>query len=179
MASAAVYVSGAAVPMHVLTWNLFHGRAVPPAGRELLEEFAAALAGWEWDVARCRRCRRGGRPSSARRLGAEHRAVLTSRNALVPLRRALAVRWPDAIKSNGGGANAILVRGGGTVSEHRRLRLARWPERRWMHGVRLSSGVWVGNLHASTSDYAARARGHARGLDDVGVVRRRPRGSGR
>src|SRR5947209_8170304 len=27
-------------PVRVLTWNLFHGRAVPPAGRELFEEFA-------------------------------------------------------------------------------------------------------------------------------------------
>ena len=37
--------------MLVLTWNLFHGRAVPPAGRDLLGDFAAALAGWDWDVA--------------------------------------------------------------------------------------------------------------------------------
>ena len=37
--------------VRVLTWNLFHGRAVPPAGRELFDEFATALAGWEWDVA--------------------------------------------------------------------------------------------------------------------------------
>ena len=37
--------------MRVLTWNLFHGRAVPPAGRDLAREFAAALAAWEWDVA--------------------------------------------------------------------------------------------------------------------------------
>jgi len=31
--------------MNVLTWNLFHGRAQPPAGRDLQLEFAAALAG--------------------------------------------------------------------------------------------------------------------------------------
>ena len=37
--------------MRVLTWNLFHGRSVPDAPRELLAEFAARLAGWEWDVA--------------------------------------------------------------------------------------------------------------------------------
>ena len=37
--------------MRVLTWNLLHGRAVPPAGRDLFDEFADALAGWEWDVA--------------------------------------------------------------------------------------------------------------------------------
>jgi hypothetical protein len=37
--------------VQVLTWNLFHGRSVPSAGRPLEREFAAALAGWDWDVA--------------------------------------------------------------------------------------------------------------------------------
>ena len=37
--------------LRVLTWNLMHGRSVPPAGRDLRAEFTAALAGWEWDVA--------------------------------------------------------------------------------------------------------------------------------
>ena len=37
--------------MLVLTWNLFHGRSVPDAPREQLGDFAARLAGWEWDVA--------------------------------------------------------------------------------------------------------------------------------
>jgi len=31
------------VSLRVLTWNLLHGRAVPPAGHELLDEFAQAL----------------------------------------------------------------------------------------------------------------------------------------
>ncbi len=35
----------------MLTWNLFHGRCVPAAGHPLKREFAAALAGWDWDVA--------------------------------------------------------------------------------------------------------------------------------
>ena len=34
-----------------LTWNLYHGRSPKPVGRSLANEFAAALAGWEWDVA--------------------------------------------------------------------------------------------------------------------------------
>ena len=58
----------------------------------------------------CRRSRRGGRSRWRAACGAEARAVLTSRNALLPLRRAIAERRPDLIKSNGGGANAILVR---------------------------------------------------------------------
>ncbi len=37
--------------MLVLTWNLFHGRAVPSAGRPLLSEYAATIAGWGWDLA--------------------------------------------------------------------------------------------------------------------------------
>ena len=37
--------------MRVLTWNLFHGRSVPPSGRGLLNAFAARLDGWAWDVA--------------------------------------------------------------------------------------------------------------------------------
>ena len=46
--------------------------------------------------------------AGARRAG---RSVLTSRNLGLPLRRAIASRNPDLLKSNGGGANAILVRG--------------------------------------------------------------------
>lgn len=87
-------------------------------------------------------------PELAVRLEADQRTVLSSRNALLPVRRAIAVRWPDLIKSNGGGANAILVRGD-AVSEHRRRRLCLWPERRWVHAVRLrETGFWVANLHA-------------------------------
>ena len=73
--------------------------------------------------------------------------MLTSRNSLLPVRRACAERWPDAIKSNGGGANAILVRGDAIV-EHRVRRLCIWPERRWVHAVRLGdAGMWVANVH--------------------------------
>ena len=84
--------------------------------------------------------------------------MLTSRNALLPVRRAIATRWPDAIKSNGGGANAILVRGDAIV-EHRVRRLCVWPERRWVHAVRLhGAGVWVANVHAGGPIARCRAR---------------------
>jgi endonuclease/exonuclease/phosphatase family metal-dependent hydrolase len=140
-----VYVALAV--MRVLTWNLFHGRAVPPAGRELLDEFADALAGWEWDVALLQEVPPWWPALLAGRLGADQRLVLTSRNALQPVRREIATRWPDLIKSNGGGANAILVRGD-AVAEHRTRRLCLWPERRWVHAVRLQrAGAWVANLH--------------------------------
>ena len=131
----------------VLTWNVFHGRAVPGAGRGLFDEFAAALAGWEWDLALLQEVPPWWPQMLAARLEADARSVLTSRNALLPLRRTVALRSPDLIKSNGGGANAILVRGQ-TIVEHRIRRLCVWPERRWVHAVRLhGAGLWVANLH--------------------------------
>jgi endonuclease/exonuclease/phosphatase family metal-dependent hydrolase len=139
----------------VLTWNLLHGRAVPGAGRDLFEEFASALGGWEWDLALLQEVPPWWPAPLAARLDADQREVLTSRNALPGLRRALATRWPDLVKSNGGGANAILVRGERIV-EHRARRLCRLPERRWMHAVRLRNGLWVGNLH--TASDAAQGR---------------------
>jgi endonuclease/exonuclease/phosphatase family metal-dependent hydrolase len=140
-------VYGAVVALGVLTWNLMHGRAVPPAGRDLFEEFAGALAGWDWDVALLQEVPPWWPRLLGDRLGADARFVLTSRNALLPVRRAVAVRRPDLIRSNGGGSNAILARGD-TVAEHRWRRLCVWPERRWVHGVRLEhAGIWVANLH--------------------------------
>jgi endonuclease/exonuclease/phosphatase family metal-dependent hydrolase len=133
--------------VRVLTWNLLHGRSVPSAGRDLLEEFASALAGWDWDVALLQEVPPWWPGELAGRTGAEARSVLTSRNALPRARRAIAVRWPDLIKSNGGGCNAILVRGA-KIAEHRTFRLCIWPERRWLHAVRLTSGTWICNLHA-------------------------------
>lgn len=148
--------------MHVLSWNLFHGRAVPPAGRPLLGDFARALGGWEWDVALLQEVPPWWPPVLARAAGASAaRTALTSRNAGLGLRRAVAARAPDLIKSNGGGANAILVRGQG-VLEHRRLTLRRWPERRVAHGVRLASGAWCVNLHAQVHSEARAAADIAR-----------------
>jgi endonuclease/exonuclease/phosphatase family metal-dependent hydrolase len=134
--------------VRVLTWNLFHGRAVPPAGRSLLHEFAAALAAWAWDVALLQEVPPWWPGPLATATGAAERHALTSRNQLLPVRRFLAERRPDLMKSQGGGANAILVRGD-PPDEHRTLVLRRWPERRVAHGVRLAGGAWVVSLHAS------------------------------
>jgi endonuclease/exonuclease/phosphatase family metal-dependent hydrolase len=135
--------------VRVLTWNLFHGRSVPPSGRSLLNEFAAALAGWEWDVALLQEVPPWWPDPLAAATGAEQRMVLTSRNWLLPLRRAISERNPDILKANGGGSNAILVRGDG-IRDHQTRRLTRWPEQRWAHGVLLPSAAWVVNLHATT-----------------------------
>jgi len=162
-----------------------HGRSVPSAGNDLLGEFAGALGGWEWDVALLQEVPPWWPALLGERLGAGWRLTLTSRNALPALRRAVAVRWPDAIKSNGGGCNAILVRRLSVV-EHRTRRLCVWPERRRVQAVRLGGGVapaggrtsaavpapagavapapaggpglWVGNLHATVHDAAAALR---------------------
>jgi endonuclease/exonuclease/phosphatase family metal-dependent hydrolase len=139
--------------LRVLTWNLYHGRSVPPSGRSLGDEFAAALAGWEWDVALLQEVPPWFPPKLAATAGAGFRMQLTSRNELLPLRRAISVRNPDILKSNGGGCNAILVRGL-PILEHRAVRLRRRPERRWMHGARLPDG-WAVNVHAHNHPEAA------------------------
>ncbi|WP_210495538.1 endonuclease/exonuclease/phosphatase family protein [Patulibacter sp. SYSU D01012] len=142
-------------PARVLTWNLFHGRAVPPAGRPLLHEFAATLAAWPWDVALLQEVPPWWPPLLARAAGADAVSARTSRNAVLPVRRAIARRAPDVARSNGGGANAILVRGGLRVVAHGRRRLRTWPERRVVHAVRLHDpaggpldGAWAGDVHA-------------------------------
>jgi endonuclease/exonuclease/phosphatase family metal-dependent hydrolase len=134
--------------MLVLTWNLFHGRSVPDAPREQLAGFAARLAEWEWDIALLQEVPPWWPPALGRASGASARTALTSRNWVLPLSRWAARRRPDVIKSWGGGANAILVRGE-AIAEHRVRTLRAWPERRVVHGVRLARGWWVGNLHAT------------------------------
>jgi endonuclease/exonuclease/phosphatase family metal-dependent hydrolase len=169
------------VAWRVLTWNLKHGRAVPSAGRDLLGEFTAALRGWEWDLALLQEVPPWWPPQLAAALGAEQRSVLTSRNAGLALRRAIAMRRPDLIKSNGGGCNAILARRGGPIAEHRTRRLSLLPERRWVHGVRLRAPggaddppgeAWVCNLHTQADPAqgrlaAATALTWARGMPIV------------
>lgn len=144
--------------MLVLTWNLFHGRSVPNAGRPLLHEFSERIAGWPWDVALLQEVPPWWPPHLAAAAGAEQRTALTSRNELLPLRRRVAERWPDVIKSNGGGSNAILVRpsaGLGQIAEHRRRRLRWMPERRSVHAVRMSGGgPWIANLHAQVRPHS-------------------------
>lgn len=151
--------------MRILTWNLFHGRAVPDRPRSLLDEFAAAIAAWEWDVALLQEVPPWWPPELARAAGAQaHRTVLTSRHEGLCLRRWIADRRPDLIKSNGGGSNAILVRGG-DVREHRSRRLRWRPERRYVHAVLLQDGTWVGNLHAQVRPHTETRKDVAEAAD--------------
>jgi endonuclease/exonuclease/phosphatase family metal-dependent hydrolase len=145
--------------MLVLSWNLFHGRSVPDAPHSLLAGFSEQLAAWEWDVALLQEVPPWWPPALGRACRASARTALTSRNWLLPVSRWAAQRRPDLVKSWGGGANAILVRGEGML-DHRVRTLRRWPERRVMHGVRLERGWWVCNLHAQAhSEARAQANG--------------------
>jgi endonuclease/exonuclease/phosphatase family metal-dependent hydrolase len=144
--------------LRVLTWNVFHGRSLPPRDADLLDAFAARLVAWAWDVALLQEVPPWWPDALARACGAQQCHALTSRNALLPVRRALARRRPELLKANGGGANAILVRDLGGIAAHARRRLCVWPERRVVHAVRDGEGRWFANLHATAhSD----ARAHA------------------
>ena len=141
--------------MTALTWNLFHGRADPPAGRDLLPEFTETLRSWDWDVACLQEVPPWWPVPLARACGASMRMALTSRNELLPVRRTLAIALPDVVKSEGGGCNAILVRGR-AIDLHRSQVLAERPERRVVHAVR-AGGTWIANIHASKQEPRARA----------------------
>lgn len=132
----------------VLSWNLFHGRSLPPTKASLYDEFAAKLGRWSWDVALLQEVPPWWPQRLAGELGVEQRSALTSRNSLPALRQALAERRPELLKSNGGGCNAILSRS--PIAEHSTRRLRRWPERRVAQLVRLQDGTCVVNVHAST-----------------------------
>ena len=133
--------------MLVLSWNLYHGRAAPPAGHDLYGAFAADLAAWAWDVALLQECPPWWPAQLAKDCDAHEHHALTSRNLFLPIRKFLAQRWPDIIKSNGGGCNAILIRGEDPGRDHRFAVLRTHPERRVVHGVRLG-GTWIANVHA-------------------------------
>jgi endonuclease/exonuclease/phosphatase family metal-dependent hydrolase len=134
--------------LDVLSWNLFHGRSLPATRHALLDEFAERLAAWRWDVALLQEVPPWWPAELASRADAEQRIALTSRNSLLALRRLLAERRPELLKSNGGGCNAILSRI--PIAEHRSIRLRIRPERRVAQLVRLADGRCLANYHAST-----------------------------
>jgi endonuclease/exonuclease/phosphatase family metal-dependent hydrolase len=181
-----------------IAWNLFHGRDFPPdpalftwrsrllriternathvqVNRGLEAEFAAMLAGAEWDVALLQECPPRFAAPLAEACDAEAHRVLTSRNGLGWLRGAAARLNPDLIASGEGGSNLTLVRrphprrgslgtsrvpkeprdGGwvGGIVERRELAIHEGkPERRAMAFTRTASGLCVANLHA-TNDF--------------------------
>jgi endonuclease/exonuclease/phosphatase family metal-dependent hydrolase len=127
---------------------------VPGARRDLLRHFESRIAEWDWDLALLQEVPPWWPPELAAATGAEERRALTSRNGALALRRAVARRWPDLIKSNGGGSNAILARH--RIRDYRSPRLRRFPERRVQQLVRLADGTCVSNVHLSTVERLAR-----------------------
>lgn len=117
------------------------------------------LDDWDWDVAMLQEVPPWWPPLLGSACGASARWVLTSRNFGLGARRAVAARDPEVLKSNGGGCNAVLVRG--AVRSGRVVRLTWWPERRWAQAVRVGP-LCVVNLHASTHREAWAARDVAR-----------------
>jgi endonuclease/exonuclease/phosphatase family metal-dependent hydrolase len=162
--------------MRVLSWNLYHGRDFPPdpalftlrsrllrrternathvqVNRPLLDEFARVLDGLEWDVALLQEAppRWFGRLQA--RTGARGVRTLTSRNVLPSLQGLLADLNPDLMASWEGGSNQILVRPPARIAAHRELTIARKPEQRRMHWIRVElqdeARLCVANLHAT------------------------------
>ncbi|HET6570484.1 MAG TPA: endonuclease/exonuclease/phosphatase family protein [Solirubrobacterales bacterium] len=181
----------------VLSWNLFHGRDFPPdpalftwrsrllgtsernathvqVNRELLDEFAALLAGAEWDVALLQECPPRWWQPLAAACDAEPHGVLTSRNSLGALRAYFAAQNPDLLAAGEGGSNLTLVRNSFRCDFHtpevqkshrnRKARVERReltihegrPERRAMAFTRIAgddafggASLCVANLHAT------------------------------
>jgi len=162
--------------LRVLSWNLYHGRDFPPdkalftlrsrllrvtegnethvqLNRSLFGDFAAWLAGHEWDVALLQEAPPLWYRGFRRRTRADGARAFTSRNVVPPLQRLLAWANPDLIASWEGGSNQLLVRAPGRVLEQRSMTLTLRPERRTMLWARveLRAGetVCFANLHAS------------------------------
>jgi len=177
------------VQLTALSWNLFHGRDFPPdpalftrrsrllrrsernathvqVNRELLPEFAALLAGAEWDVALLQECPPRWSGALERACDAEAHRSLTSRNSPAPLRSLAARLNPDLVASGEGGSNLTLVRDSFRcalclpdrqkahrnpgIVERRELAIHSGPlERRTMAFAHTAVGLCVANLHAS------------------------------
>jgi endonuclease/exonuclease/phosphatase family metal-dependent hydrolase len=164
------------IVIRLFAWNLFHGRDKPPdpalftlrskllrrseygashvqVNTPLRREFAAALAGWSWDVALLQEAPPRWLADLERATDAAGELVLTSRNSLAPLRAALAEWNPDLIASNEGGSNMLLARPPARIVATERAVLTRRPERRTLLLARLTlpgdRELAVGCLHLS------------------------------
>ncbi len=167
----------------VLSWNLYHGRDAPPGralrtwqslllrreehddayvqvNRPLRDEFAALIAGAQWDVCLLQEAPPYWDAPLAQATGAASYVVLTARNWLAPARERLA-RWnPDLMGSWEGGSNITLVRPPWRIAgASRSLLLNPRPgrglrERRRMSFVRMRDegrDLCVANLHLTAS----------------------------
>lgn len=114
--------------------------------RSLRDEFAAKLAGWDWDVALLQEAPPRWLENLERATGAQGVRVLTSRNSIAPLRAWLADRNPDLIASNEGGSNMLLVRPPARIVATTSAQLATRPERRVLSLARVALPERAGSL---------------------------------
>jgi endonuclease/exonuclease/phosphatase family metal-dependent hydrolase len=179
------------IVVRLVTWNLFHGRDYPPdpslltwrsrllriternatheqVNRPLRREFAALLAGLDWDLALLQEVPPGWLRPLARAADAGGASALTSRNFLHAARAALARLNPDLLASAEGGSNQVLFRAPWRIADVARWTTAERPERRRMLLVRLRQPggpeLVVADVHLSTGDPAEEAlaaAGHA------------------
>src|SRR4029079_11867592 len=82
---------------------------VPDSRRSLLPDFAAMIAGWEWDVALLQEVLPWWPAELGRASDASARMALTSRNILPPLQRLVTERRPDLFKSWSGGRDSFRL----------------------------------------------------------------------
>ena len=118
-----------------------------------------ALAGWEWDVALLQEVPPWWPPRSRPRTGADAapRAHVAQRGARRAPRDLQPQPGPAEVQRRRLQLHPRARRRAATTG---RQRLTLRPERRWAHGVRLASGLWVANLHGTT-----RRRRRSRGRD--------------
>jgi endonuclease/exonuclease/phosphatase family metal-dependent hydrolase len=150
--------------MRVATWNVFHGRTVPPTRAALLPVFGAAIAAQPWDVCALQEVPPWWAAALGAQAGASVRTTRTSvvRSVAVRGQEAIHTRDPERLESGGAGANVLLIRPtGGVIDQHRTAVVRHLPHRRVMHAVRLvrpfGRGIWIANLHAHHRPEAAAA----------------------
>ena len=166
--------------MRVLTWNLFHGRAVPPRrARPARPSSPPRSRGWDWDVALLQEVPPWWPPALARALRAPtQRTALTSRNALLraaPLRRAARAR-PHQVKRRRRQRDPRAGRRGRRSPRTAACCCAAGPSGASATPSRCGGGAWVREPPRAGPLRAARAGRHrARGGGDAGVGRRRGR----
>jgi endonuclease/exonuclease/phosphatase family metal-dependent hydrolase len=169
------------VQLTAMTWNVFHGRDWPPEPKlqvrahkgncrrgprlgdryeqtnwDLFDRFASLIREIEWDVALLQEFPPAWKERMAAACGAEAHRAFSGRNWFQPL-TSLIGRWrPDLLGAWEGGSNTTLVRpGAGPIAERHRVILTRRPETRVMALTRMTSGLCVANLHASTNPRSA------------------------
>ncbi|MEO6858230.1 MAG: hypothetical protein ABI323_06540 [Solirubrobacteraceae bacterium] len=120
--------------LRVLSWTLRPGNARS-------QDLAAALAGWEWDVALLRHLPSQWALPVATALDSEFRCTPRSAGRDSLLRRLLSAS-PQRV--DGSGSDAILARRDRVVAEWPVDR--RRPTRTGIHAARLACGLWIGNL---------------------------------